>query len=67
MKNFKVSCRVIKPFNDTKVNPVISYEIDEELILDRFRHEELYAKGFVDEGKKIEEKTNIRRIKTDEE
>ena len=54
MKNYKVKTKVKNNFNDIKTN--ISYEKDEDIILDRARYEELFAKGFVEEGKNLEDK-----------
>ena len=54
MKNYKVKTKVSKNFNDTKTN--ITYEKDEDIILDRTRYEELLSKGFVKEGKILEDK-----------
>ena len=54
MKNYKVKTKVKNNFNDTKAN--ITYEKDEDIILDRARYEELLSKGFVYEGKIIEDK-----------
>ena len=45
MKNYKVK---------TKTN--ITYEKDDDIILDRARYEELLSKGFVEEGKILEDK-----------
>ena len=54
MKNYKVKTKVKNNFNDTKTN--ITYEKDEDIILDRARYEELLSKGFVAEGKILEDK-----------
>ena len=54
MKNYKVKTKVSKNFNDTKAN--ITYEKDEDIILDRARYEELLSKGFVEKGKILEDK-----------
>ena len=54
MKNYKVKTKVKNNFNDTKTN--ITYEKDEDIILDRARYEELLSKGFVEEGKILEDK-----------
>ena len=53
MKNYKVKTKVKNNFNDTKTN--ITYEKDEDIILDRARYEELLSKGFVEEGKILED------------
>ena len=54
MKDYKVKTKVKNNFNDTKTN--IPYEKDEDIILDRARYEELLSKGFVEEGKILEDK-----------
>ena len=54
MKNYKVKTKVKNNFNDTKTN--VNYEKDEDIILDRARYEELLSKGFVAEGKILEDK-----------
>lgn len=54
MKKYKVETKVKNNFNDTKTN--ITYEKDEDIILDRARYEELLAKGYVNEGKILEDK-----------
>ena len=54
MKNYKVKTKVKNNFNDKKTN--ITYEKDEDIILDRARYEELLSKGFVEEGKILEDK-----------
>ena len=54
MKNYKVKTKVKNNFNDTKTN--ITYEKDDDIILDRARYEELLSKGFVAEGKILEDK-----------
>ena len=54
MKNYKFKTKVKNNFNDTKTN--ITYEKDEDIILDRARYEELLSKGFVAEGKILEDK-----------
>ena len=53
MKNYKVKTKVKNNFNDTKTN--ITYEKDDDIILDRARYEELLSKGFVEEGKILED------------
>ena len=55
MKNYKVKTEVIKNFNDTKDNNK-PYEVGEPIVLDRARYEELLSKGFVEEGKILEDK-----------
>ena len=59
MKNYKVETKVKNNFNDTKAN--ITYEKDEDIILDRARYEELFAKGFVEEGKILEDKPLLKK------
>lgn len=59
MKNYKVKTKVSKNFNDTKTN--ITYEKDEDIILDRARYEELLSKGFVEEGKILEDKPSFKK------
>ena len=59
MKNYKVKTKVKNNFNDTKTN--ITYEKDEEIILDRARYEELLSKGFVEEGKILEDKPLLKK------
>ena len=54
MKNYKVKTKVKNNFNDTKTN--ITYEKDEDIILDRARYEELLSKGFVEKGEILEDK-----------
>lgn len=64
MKNYKVETKVKNNFNDTKTN--ITYEKDDDIILDRARYEELFAKGFVEEGNIIEEKPKVSYKKEEE-
>ena len=64
MKNYKVKTKVKNNFNDTKTN--ITYEKDEDIILDRARYEELFSKGFVEEGKILEEKPKVSYKKEEE-
>lgn len=54
MKNYKVKTKVKNNFNDTKTN--VTYEKDEDIILDRARYEELLSKGFVEKGEILEDK-----------
>ena len=54
MRNYKVKTKVKNNFNDRKTN--ITYEKDEDIILDRARYEELLSKCFVEEGKILEDK-----------
>lgn len=55
MKNYKVKTKVKNNFNDTKDNNK-PYEAGEPIVLDRARYEELLSKGFVEEGKIVEER-----------
>lgn len=59
MKNYKVKTKVKNNFNDIKTN--ITYEKDEDIILDRARYEELLSKGFVEEGKILEDKPLLKK------
>ena len=59
MKNYKVKTKVKNNFNDKKTN--ITYEKDEDIILDRARYEELLSKGFVEEGKILEDKPLLKK------
>ena len=65
MKNYKVKTKVSKNFNDTKDNNK-PYEVGEPIVLDRARYEELLSKGFVEEGKIIEEKPKVSDEKEEE-
>ena len=66
MKNYKVKTKVKNNFNDKKAN--ITYQIDEDIILDRARYEELLSKGFVEEGKILEDKPLFKKeIREDKE
>ena len=58
MKNYKVKTKVSKNFNDTKDNNK-PYEAGEPIVLDRARYEELLSKGFVEEGKILEERPKV--------
>ena len=64
MKNYKVKTKVKNNFNDTKAN--ITYEKDDDIILDRARYEELLSKGFVEEGNIIEERPKVSYKKEEE-
>ena len=64
MKNYKVETKVSKNFNDTKTN--ITYEKNDDIILDRARYEELLSKGFVEKGKIVEEKPKVSYKKEEE-
>ena len=57
MRNYKVKTKVKNNFNDTKTN--ITYEKDEDIILERARYEELLSKGFVEKGKILEERPKV--------
>ena len=65
MKNYKVKTTVLKGFNDSKDN-FKTYEKDEDIILDRARYEELLSKGFVEEGKIVEERPKVSYKKEEE-
>ena len=58
MKNYKVETKVSKNFNDKKDNNK-PYEVGEPIVLDRARYEELLSKGFVEEGKILEERPKV--------
>ena len=64
MKNYKVKTKVKNNFNDKKTN--ITYEKNEDIILERARYEELLSKGFVEEGNIIEEKPKVSYKKEEE-
>ena len=64
MRNYKVKTKVKNNFNDTKTN--ITYEKDDDIILDRARYEELLSKGFVEEGNIIEERPKVSYKKEEE-
>lgn len=55
MRNYKIKTQVKVDFNDTKNNGK-NYEKGEDITLERARYEELLSKGFVYEGKIIEDK-----------
>ena len=66
MRNYKVKTKVKNNFNDTKTN--ITYEKDDDIILDRARYEELLSKGFVEEGKILADKPLFKKeIREDKE
>ena len=65
MKNYKVKTTVLKGFNDSKDN-FKTYEKDDDIILDRARYEELLSKGFVEEGKIVEERPKVSYKKEEE-
>ena len=65
MKNYKVKTTVLKGFNDSKDN-FKTYEKGEDIILDRARYEELLSKGFVEEGKIVEERPKVSYKKEEE-
>ena len=65
MKNYKVKTTVLKGFNDSKDN-FKTYEKGEDIILDRARYEELLSKGFVEEGKIVEERQKVSYKKEEE-
>ena len=65
MIKYKVETTVIKNFNDTKDNNKL-YEVGESIVLDRARYEQLFAKGFVEEGKILEERPKVSYKKEEE-
>ena len=65
MIKYKVETKVVKNFNDTKDNNK-PYEVGEPIVLDRARYEELFSKGFVEEGKIVEEKSKVSYKKEEE-
>ena len=65
MRNYKVKTKVISNFNDSK-NAGKSYEKNDDIILDRARYEELLSKGFVEEGKIVEERPKVSYKKEEE-
>ena len=65
MRNYKVKTKVINNFNDSK-NAGKSYEKNDEIVLDRARYEELLSKGFVEEGKILEDKPKVSYEKEEE-
>ena len=67
MRNYKVKTKVINNFNDSK-NSGKYYEKNDEIILDRARYEELLSKGFVADGKILEDKPLFKKeIREDKE
>lgn len=67
MKNYKIKTVVKNNFNDTQ-NDFKTYEQGEDIILDRARYEELLSKGFVEEGKILEDKPLFKKeIREDKE
>ena len=64
MRNYKVKTKVKNNFNDTKTN--ITYEKNDDIILDRARYEELLSKGFVEEGEILEDKPKVSYKKEEE-
>lgn len=65
MRNYKVKTTVAKNFNDSKDNGK-TYEKDEPITLYRARYEELLSKGFVNEGKILEDKPLFKKEIRDE-
>lgn len=65
MKNYKIKTVVKNNFNDTQ-NDFKTYEQGEDIILDRSRYEELLSKGFVEEGKILEERPKVSYKKEEE-
>ena len=67
MKTYKIKTVVKNNFNDTQ-NDFKTYEQGEDIILDRSRYEELLSKGFVAEGKILEDKPSFKKeIREDKE
>lgn len=64
MRNYKVKTTVLKGFNDSKDN-FKTYEKDDPITLERARYEELLSKGFVEEGKILEDKPIFKKEKED--
>ena len=64
MKNYKVKTKVKNDFNDTKTKT--NYEKNDDIILERARYEELLSKGFVEEGKILEERPKVSYKKEEE-
>ena len=55
MRNYKMSGNVKKDFNDSKDNNKF-YKAGEDIFTaDRDRYEELYYKGFLEEGKEVKD------------
>ena len=65
MRSYKVRTKVLKNFNDAK-NSGKTYEQGEEIVLERARYEELLSKGFVEEGKILEDKPKVSYEKEEE-
>ena len=67
MIKYKVETKVIKNINETKDNNK-PYEVGEPIVLDRARYEQLLSKGFVAEGKILEDKPLFKKeIREDKE
>lgn len=67
MRNFKMSGKVKVDFNDSKNNNKFYKAGEDIFVADRSRYEELYYKGFLEEGKEIsEKKIEIKDIKKEE-
>ena len=69
MRNFKMSGKVIKDFNDSKDGNKFYKANEDTYIADRIRYEELYYKGFVEQGKEVKEekKFDFRSLKKEED
>ena len=61
MKEYKLKGTALQNYRDTKRNNKL-IEKDEEVIEERARYEELFAKGLVTEGTIVEEKRPVRKI-----
>lgn len=66
MKNYKMTGKVIRDFND-KQDAGKNYEVGDTFTADKSRYEELYAKGLLEEGKKVEEKIFSKLKKNEDE
>jgi len=60
MKEYKLKGYALRDYNDTKRK--LRIEKDEEVVEDRARYEELFAKGLVTEGTIVEEKRPTRKL-----
>lgn len=55
MRNYKMSGKVKVSFNDSKDNMKFYKAGEDTFIADRARYEELYYKGYVEEGKEVKD------------
>ena len=59
MRNYKMSGKVKVNFNDSKDNMKF-YKAGEDIFTsDRARYEELYYKGFLEEGKEVKDEKKV--------